>query len=1449
MELETLEIFIEANLEKMEEQLAKVTPFVEKTMARMSQITGQEINKTEQNMNVDKGTSRIISQLEKMNSQLTKQFEKLEKTSEQSGANVTKGMSKGFRSGKANISKDVESVINEINAKMGQAKAQQEKLAFLKSKRQGAVSSGDTKGTVQIDEQIARAQAAMTKYHDSAKGLANGIKSEFNTIPQTLDDITNKMAANEGQIESFRARIKALQSEYATQRTPTGNFQKGFTGVRDNKTSLKTGDAIRKQSANMNKLIAENDKLQQAFAQAEDRATALKSVLGSVNTELGETSQRTNTASEGLKKMARNTDTSKSHFSRFGGLFNRVSNSIAHGSKRMISGFGKFGNIFNRNANQVNRGSRSMSSGLGGFSRRLSSIVKQVFVFGLIYKGLRTVGQGLFAALNTNEQFASSLNQIKVNLLTAFYPIYTAVLPAINALMSGIAQVTAYLAQFIAMLFGTTYSAAKQGAAGLQQNIDAMQDTGTAADKTKEKVKKLEAALMGFDEINKIGLDDSGDDDSLTNNPDKQNKPGGGTNFDIPEPATPQWLVDFVEKFKKVLADLFEPIKAAWDKHGQKVIDAFKYALNEIIGLIAAIGKSFMEVWTNGTGEKFVSNLLILLADVLNIIGDIAKAFKDAWNDEGRGTALIQSYFDMWNAILELLHEVALSFRNAWNDDGLGKSIIGNILEILTNINNTIRNFADQFKKAWTEGSRGESIFKTILKIIDGILGNIKNMTRATADWAKQLDFTPLLRSIDGLLKAIQPLTKNIGDGLEWFYKNVLLPLANFTITKLIPSFLDVLSEAIGVVNSVVDALKPLGQWLLDNFLAPIAEWTGGTIVSILKGLADILKIIGDWISEHKEIVENMALILGSFATAWYVVNGAITAWNIVAGIAAGVTTAFGAAVGFLTSPIGIAVAAIGAIIAIGVLLWKNWDTVKEKAGELAEWVGGKWDDIKNWTKEKWDGVTQAIGGAVDGAKDWVSEKWEGIKSATSETWENIKKGTSEKWGNVKDAVTNKAKEIGDATSKKWGEIKDGTSSVWGNVKDSVSNLAGKAKDGAVGAWSTMSSGIGNWMKNIKKDTGDVFDTIVGWAGGLGKKIGDGIKGGVDAVANAAKSIANTLVGGIGAGVNGVIGGINWVLSKVGSSWQISKWNVPKFAKGTDYHMGGPALINDAPGAVFREAVRLPNGEEFIPTGRNVMLNLPRGSKVLNAQKTQETYGNIPQYAGGIGEWFTEKWNGIKASASGLLSSAIESFVNLAGIMEPALSIATGGVSMLASNSLGFIHKKIEQEERRDRIKEMRKANEERIRKMKNKGKENGGLVDRDGFYRLAEGNKQEMVLPLEKPNIAVPLIDKAFELMGIDPSFGSLQLPSLFSDTGSFSSVGASGSSATFEGTGGGLNQSTNAIVQAITSALMGINQTGGNSQPIELTINLGGDEYARHVISEINNYQDKTGKTEINI
>ncbi|WP_238138393.1 hypothetical protein, partial [Streptococcus suis] len=65
------------------------------------------------------------------------------------------------------------------------------------------------------------------------------------------------------------------------------------------------------------------------------------------------------------------------------------------------------------------------------------------------------------------------------------------------------------------------------------------------------------------------------------------------------------------------------------------------------------------------------------------------------------------------------------------------------------------------------------------------------------------------------------------------------------------------------------------------------------------------------------------------------------------------------------------------------------------------------------------------------------------------------------------------------------------------------------------------------------------------------------------------------------------------------------------YAIGTNFHPGGLALVNDQIGSMYKELITLPSGESFIPSGRNVLLDLPRGSKVLKASSTERLMGRL----------------------------------------------------------------------------------------------------------------------------------------------------------------------------------------------------------------------------------------------
>ena len=1187
MELETLEVLLEVNTARIQESIDRVMPNLEGMMSKIEKLTGNSMNRTEKNFDVEKGTTKFTQQVDKMTETFEKMMSKMEQTTKKSSENIGSNLSSGVKKARPKVSKEVDAMVNEINAKMGQAKAAQEKVAYLRSQRQSASSKGDKGSTVKYDDQIARAQASMIKYQDQAKSLAQSLKHEFDAVPSSLKNIARVMDSNEAKYNTMRKRVKDMEAQYQTQMRPVGSFAKGFKSV-DTPESNKTAQKIQIQSDKMQQLASANDRLQKEYAQTQARAEALSKVLGRVNAVIGQSSMATGSAGAGAKSALGQSDRATP---KRGGLFNRMSNSIAHGAKGVGNGFknslgivSKFGGLFTRESDKVTRGNRNMAMGGNAFAQSMKYLLPSLIVYQLLGKVITGLAKGLFGALNANDQFNSSLNQVKVNLLTAFYPIYTAILPAINALMSALAMLTGQFASLIAGIFGTTYQAAKQGASGLYENVQAMNDTGSAAGDAKKKVDKLQRSLMGFDEINKIGLQDDTDSSSGGSGKAPSVDFGKATgNYD-----TPAWM----KNIQNVMKDFFKPFQDAWKNQGQNVMGSWKYALGEVIGLVSAIGNSFMQVWTNGTGQKFIENLLILFSDLLNRIGDIAKAFKNAWNEGGRGTAFIQSIFDVLNRVLELLHSISIAFRDAWND-GTGEAIAANLLEIFTNIFKAVGNIADQLKKAWDQGGAGKEIFSIILGIINDLLTHINNMAKATADWAKTLDFTPLLNGIKKLLESIQPLSDNIGAGLEWFYKNVLLPLAGFTIQDLIPAFLQALGGAIDFVNGVIEALKPAFQFFWDSFLKPVAEWTGGVIVDVLKGLGDVLSTIGDWLSEHGKGFSDFVITLGTFAG---VVGGIIavgtaieTFVGFLGGLAAiitgagGVTGAIGSLVAILGGPITIAIAAA---IAVGVLLYKNWDSIKEAAGKLGSWIGDKWD---------------------------------GIKNATGEAWGNVSKWTSDKWNEAKKSISDTADSIGTKVSTKWEEIKKGTGDAWDNVKKSTSDkwkdISDKVGNGAKSAWSNA----GDWWSNLSRDTGNTFDSIVRKAQGLGGSIGNALSSGWQAVTTGMKSMFRGMIDGAKWGVNKVLDGVRWVLKAVGASGtadSIGGW-YPQYAKGTKNHPGGVALVNDGSGA-YQEMYKLPNGKTgLFPKKRNMLVNLPKGTQVLDGKNTAKLMG-APAYAGGI---------------------------------------------------------------------------------------------------------------------------------------------------------------------------------------------------------------------------------------
>ncbi|MDU1032543.1 hypothetical protein [Clostridium sp.] len=344
---------------------------------------------------------------------------------------------------------------------------------------------------------------------------------------------------------------------------------------------------------------------------------------------------------------------------------------------------------------------------------------------------------------------------------------------------------------------------------------------------------------------------------------------------------------------------------------------------------------------------------------------------------------------------------------------------------------------------------------------------SMKRLVDRIKAYFSDISFTPLINSFKNLKSSVTPIVNNLGKILKWFMDNILRPLAEWTIEDALPAFFNLLSGALRVLNPILEVFMDLGAWLWDEFLQPIASWTGGVIVDVLNGVANGLSKVGDWINENKPIVEIFAIVVGSFALAWGLVNAALAIWNGVGVIAAGVTTALGVAFEFATSKVGRITLIIGAVIAIGVLLYKHWDEIKAKAIEV-------WDSIK----EKFNQFKEWLGNVF--VTDW-SQKFGFLGDIINAYLANIRNvfdSVKRIFGGIIDFIAG-------VFTGNWKRAWQGVQDIFGGIMNGLQAIVKAPLNGVIGLINAAISGL----NKIKLPSIDIpfFGTVGGWGFNIGK--------------------------------------------------------------------------------------------------------------------------------------------------------------------------------------------------------------------------------------------------------------------------------------------------------------------------------------------------------------------------
>jgi phage-related protein len=322
----------------------------------------------------------------------------------------------------------------------------------------------------------------------------------------------------------------------------------------------------------------------------------------------------------------------------------------------------------------------------------------------------------------------------------------------------------------------------------------------------------------------------------------------------------------------------------------------------------------------------------------------------------------------------------------------------------------------------------------------------------------------PVVQALGRLKDAVTPLGKTLWEGLKWAWDNILVPLGTWVIQDALPVFLDLLSAAATVLNSALVALQPLGTWLWENFLQPLAEWTGQAILDALGWLTDRLYELSDWIDNNQSAFQDIVVIIGIFTAAFILASAAVAIWSGVSAIGTVVTTAFGAAIAFLTSPITLVILAIAAIIAIIYLLIKYWPEVSAAAQKAWEWIVEIWGVAGEWYKNN----------VLDPIVNWFSQAWKDIKTFFSNAWQAIVNVwiTVSTWftTNVTDPIKNSFRTALDWVSEKFNTIFNGIKNFVKGIINGIIDMINRMLSGAVSginglinAANTAGGLIGGW--------------------------------------------------------------------------------------------------------------------------------------------------------------------------------------------------------------------------------------------------------------------------------------------------------------------------------------------------------------------------------------------------
>lgn len=881
---------------------------------------------------------------------------------------------------------------------------------------------------------------------------------------------------------------------------------------------------------------------------------------------------------------------------------------------------------------------------------------QQIRLMAILEQATAKYGDTLSNSVNGSiSLFKSLMKDAALNLGNSMLPIINAIMPVLNSFAMVLKNVTAKLAEFIALMFnkkatvkdgvggavGDMGNAMKDAAGGAGDLADAVDDAGDSAGgladnlgdsaKNAKKAAKELLGLMGFDEINilqKPKDDDAGGSGGGGGGKGGKGKGGGGGPFKdiLPEVE----LTDMDNQFKSIfdglgdkLKGLFDYLKKLWDLFKKGFSLSFRWdSIERLKNALQGIWQSIKDIFEDGTvlqaaarfGEKLAFALGQTTGALANVIMGIAVFIAESLNKSLNETKLdIKAWlirmFDIGGEIVESVGNIAQSIGQIFYDSITSEPAT---------------NMGAGLISAFTYAFMG--VQEVTAKYTRDIIGAIEETITENQAGITEM-FTGLFKAVEPIAQALSSSMKKLFESVNQVYDEHIKPLfesSSALMSDVVGAFVN------GWNDNIQPVLEKIGHGFADtikNHIEPALEKIGGMIGSFADFSKAINEVFGPVISF---IVEKLTIVLAPaieyIGEVWRVLFNTIS--DVIGGIADIIKGVFDVLTGLLTgdgekikegflSIFGglkdiVASVFSGIIDLVSSVLKLLWDVVVAIFKSIWDAIVAIFSGVGSWFGEKFQGAWEAIVNIFSNLGSWFGDRWADVTNALAEIGSWLGEKFQEGW----DAISNTFSKLGSWFGDRWNESKDALSeaNTWLGEKfqsgrDKVNSAFEKVGSWFGDRWNDIKGGVkeadtwfGEKFESAKEKTQNPFQSIGSWFGDRWKDIQDALK----EIPNWFKNLFNDAMENAKSIVKS---GIDKLRSFFNFDWSLPRIKLPHFNISGSFSLNPPRIPSFsvdwyARGGVFNSPSIIGVGE----AGQEAVMPLERNTGWIStlAQKVAE---------------------------------------------------------------------------------------------------------------------------------------------------------------------------------------------------------------------------------------------------